>query len=101
YDEMAEYLWRMFFAFTANCLLGRGDENLRLTEPFADKGWISSFLDCSASAAGKFAQHLGSREFVRYSWLFAQFSEIRCPDLIEDRAGHGFAIAARKAIFRL
>lgn len=101
YDEMVEYLWGVFFVFTANCLLGREDENVRLTEPFADKGWISSFLDCSASAAGKFAQHLRSREFVRYSWILAQFSEIRRPDSIGDRAGHGFAKAARMAIFRL
>ena len=101
YDEMTEYLWRMFFVFTANCLRGREDENVRLAEPFADKGWISNFLACGASAASKFAQHLRSRTFVKYSWIFAQFSEIRRPDFIEDRTGHGFATTARKAIFRL
>ncbi|MGC9969690.1 MAG: ATP-binding protein [Bryobacteraceae bacterium] len=101
YDEMAEYFWRMFFVFTANCLLGKQDLNIRLTEPFADRGWIGSFLDCSAAAASNFAQRLRSKEFTRYSWIFAQLSEVRQPDYVVDRTGHGFAVAARKAIFRL
>jgi hypothetical protein len=101
YDEMAEYLWLMFFVFTANCLCEKEDENVRLAEPFVDKGWVSDFLACSASAAAEFAKHLRSRRFVTYSWIFAQFSEVHRPDSPADRFGHGFATAARKAIFRL
>ncbi len=58
YDEMAEYFWRMFFVFTANFLLGKHDENVRLREPFADKGWIASFVDCSAAAVRDFTERL-------------------------------------------
>jgi len=101
YDEMAEYLWRLFFVFTANCLCGREDENVRLAAPFADQGWIGQFIDCGASAASRFARHLKSREFVRYSWIFSEFSKVGRPDFLADRAGHGFAITARKAILRI
>ena len=101
YDEMAEYISRMFFVFTANCLLGREDQNIRLTEPFASKGWIATFIDCSVAAATNFAQRLRSKDPTKYSWIFIQFSELRQPDYREDRAGHGFAVAVRKAIFRL
>jgi hypothetical protein len=101
YDEMTEYIWRMFFVFTANCLLGREEQNIRLAGLFADKGWIGGFFDRSAAAASNFAQRLRLKEFTRYSWIFAQFSDVRQPDHGADRAGHGFAVAARKAIFRL
>jgi hypothetical protein len=101
YDEMSEYLWRMFFVFTANSLYGREAENARLAAPFADKGWIGRFMDCSASAASKFARHLKSAEFVSYSWIFGEFSEASRPDFLADRTGHEFAITARKAIFRM
>jgi hypothetical protein len=100
YDEMAEYFWRMFFVFVANCLLGRKDQNIRLTEPFADKGWIGGFLNRSAAAASDFAQRIRLKGFTRYSWLFAQFAEISRPD-IADRMGHGFVVAIRKMIYRL
>jgi hypothetical protein len=101
YDEMAEYLWRMFFVFTANSLCGRGAQNALLAAPFAAKGWISQFIDSSVSAADKFARHLKSAEFVKYSWIFGEFSAVPRPDFITDRTGHGFASTVRKAIFRV
>jgi hypothetical protein len=101
YDEMAEYFWRMFFVFTANSLLGKEDQNLRITERFEDKGWIRGFIDRDATAASNFAQRLRLRQVTKYSWIFTQFSELRQPDFAEDRTGHGFAVAVRKAIFRL
>jgi hypothetical protein len=101
YDEMAEYLWRMFFVFTANCILGREEQNRQLLEPFVEKGWISDFIDCSAAAGHNFAQRLKFREPTKYSWIFDQFAKVRQPSFISDRAGHGFAVAARKALLRL
>jgi DNA polymerase III delta prime subunit len=101
YDEMADFLWRMFFVFTANSLCGRQSENARLAAPFVDKGWISQFIECSVSAANKFVGHFKSGEFVSYSWIFAEFAEVSRPDFLADRTGHGFAVAARKAIFRI
>ena len=101
YDEIAESLCRLFFVFTANCLCERESENARLVEPFKDQEWIGQFIDCSAGAARKFAQRLKAREFVRYSWVFSEFSKVARPDFLVDRTGHGFAIPGRKAIFRL
>jgi len=66
-------------------LYGREAENARLAAPFADKGWIGRFMDCSASAASKFARHLKSAEFVSYSWIFGEFSE--APGRISLRTG--------------
>ena len=63
---MAEYLWRVFFVFVANCLLGKDEENVRLAERFADKGWISNFAACSVSSADEFAQHHRSRAMFVY-----------------------------------
>ncbi|MEX2302987.1 MAG: ATP-binding protein [Bryobacterales bacterium] len=101
YDAMADYFWRMLFVFTANCLLGKEDQNISLMEPFAGQGWISTFMERSAVASSDLAQRLRSKDAISYSWVFEQFSEIRQPDFAADRTGHGFAVAARKAIFRL
>ena len=68
YDEMAEYFWRLFFVFTANCLCGREDENVRLAAPFADQGWIGQFIDCGARPQATSRGISSQGNSLEYSW---------------------------------
>ena len=102
YDEMAEYLWRMFFVFAANSLCGREAENARSCCAFrVSRGGSAS----SSTAAYRLQTNShgtsNQRNPSSIPAIFGEFSAVPRPDFLADRTGHGFATTARKAIFRV
>jgi hypothetical protein len=101
YDDVIEYLWRMFFVFTANALIGREEESAKVLQSLDNESWGVKFLALTESVARKFATHIGSRSPAPYGWIIQELSDIKIPNHDLDAAGNAFSTAARHAVFRI